>query len=297
MGRIIEFYGRPSCGKSAVCLAIAAEMQRTREWPVIYIDLERTVDPQLCERAGINNDLFLLTRPAYGEEALQQAHDGMERGAKIVIIDSVPMLTPKSDDDKLEKDFSANSVGALARMLSKLKTIIVRDTEQYGATVLLINQLRNKIDSRFGGVTSPGGYALHHMCSARLKMYQRDEKDDTGAISSNIEAEKNKVGLAGVKIDLLIRAGVVDKVYSLIAQARDANLILLSGSYYKLDPDFAAEKGLSPTIGQGIKKAIEYIEENRDVGIALYEETIRRAQQKVLETLATDADFTSNTSE
>lgn len=292
MGRIIEFYGRPSCGKSAICLAIAAELQRTKQWPVLYLDLERTVDPALCQRAGIDENLFYLTRPAFGEEALQQAHDGMEHGVKLVIVDSVPMLTPKADDEKLEKDFSANTIGALARMLSKLKTILVRDTEQYDATVLLINQIRNKIDSRYGGTTSPGGYALHHMCSARLKMYQSKDKDEDGCIHSNIEAEKNKVGLAGMKVDVTIRAGVVDRLESLLVQARAANLIVLSGAHYKLDPDYANEIGKEPRIGNGIKRALKYLSEEPELCRLLYEETLKRAREQVANTLATDVEFT-----
>jgi RecA/RadA recombinase len=72
LGRIINFHGPESGGKSTLATYIAGELQRLRptKKTVAYLDFERTFEKTFAEKLGLNTDpnKFILLRPENGEE-------------------------------------------------------------------------------------------------------------------------------------------------------------------------------------------------------------------------------------
>ena len=95
-GRIVEFFGTESGGKSTLALHVVAEAQRAGG-VCAYIDAEHALDPPYAEAIGVNVDELLVSQPDTGEQALEIADMLIRSGAiDVVVIDwAIPTSASK----------------------------------------------------------------------------------------------------------------------------------------------------------------------------------------------------------
>ncbi|MEZ6047883.1 MAG: AAA family ATPase [Planctomycetaceae bacterium] len=98
-GRIVEFYGPESSGKTTLALHVIGSAQKAGG-VAAFIDAEHALDPTWAKRLGVNLENLLVSQPSYGEEALQIAEMLIKSNAvDVIVIDSVAALVPKAELD------------------------------------------------------------------------------------------------------------------------------------------------------------------------------------------------------
>lgn len=163
----------------------------------VYIPIEGTYDEERAISLGVKPKQMIVYRAEYGEEALNAVVKFAKAGVPIIAIDSVPACQPKEDADKFEKGAENEArIGGVARLFSKMLPTIQRICEQSGTTLILVNQVRDKMNAMLFGEKedTPGGRAIKFYSSIRIKVARRawiEIPNKNPAVSSNNE----KVGL------------------------------------------------------------------------------------------------------
>lgn len=225
-GRIVEFWGVFSGGKSTILgLYIAAEQKYQAQQPeprrVALFDRENTFDADWYEKLGVDLDMLDVIRDGYpdakgnpvyhtAEDVVNMTLTMMDSGLYSVIAwDSLPAMIPRA---KLEgkKDFADQKApAALAALLSETLPYLCAKAASAECTLVVINQLREKIGVLYGDTaTRLGGHALDHYASQIVRVSKGDyfEADaidpETGAAIDKIrvgneirvKCTKSKVG-------------------------------------------------------------------------------------------------------
>ena len=194
MGKLVELAGAEGCGKSSLAYRVVGIAQQ-KNLKCLWIDAEHSYSKSLAKINGVNTDeLFVSelidtedTEHMYcAEEIFDRICDSIEAGFKVIILDSVANLTTKAEMENYIADGGVG-IGQLAQVLSKGLKKIIAYADKHDALVIFINQLREKIGVLFGSNEStPGGRALKHLCSVRLKM------NKLGGADSKIEKEEEQ---------------------------------------------------------------------------------------------------------
>lgn len=191
-GRVIEIYGTESSGKTSLVYWLMSLHKLG-----LYIPIEGTYDEDRAMSIGVKKKQMLVYRANYGEEALNAVIKFAKTGIPIICIDSVPACQPKEDIDKLEKDVSNEvRIGGVARLFSRALPTIVHVCEETGTTLILVNQVRDKMNAMLFGEKedTPGGRAIKFYSSVRIKVARRawiEIPNKNPAVSSDSE----KVGI------------------------------------------------------------------------------------------------------
>ena len=191
-GRIVEVFGPESSGKTSLVYWLMSLHKLG-----LYIPIEGTYDEDRAMQIGVKRKQMIVHRANYGEEAINDVIKFAKAGIPIIALDSVPACQPKDDIDKIEKDVqSENRIGGVARLFSKSLPVIVRACEESGTTLILVNQVRAKMDAMLFGEKddTPGGRAIKFYSSIRIKVARRawiEIPNKNPAISSQSE----KVGI------------------------------------------------------------------------------------------------------
>jgi len=164
-GRIVEWFGPPSCGKTTLALQTAAHVQRSG-LVAAWIDADRTFDPGYAAALGVALDRLPVVRPESTEEAMEMVRQLLEsRGVDLLVLDSAAALTPSLE---LGSGLSDSIVSLQGRvMASGLRKLCVPLRRSEAAAVFL-NQDRGRIDG--AGETSAGGPALKLCAPVRLAL-------------------------------------------------------------------------------------------------------------------------------
>lgn len=174
-GRIIEIFGPESSGKTSLGYHLSALHDLA-----LNIPIEGTFDAKRAASFGNRPKQLLIYRAKYGEQAMNKSLKFAEAGIPLIIIDSIPACKPKEDMEKLMKsankdETSEARMGGVARIMHKFLPPLENICEFTGTTVVLINQVRDKMDAMmFGEKTdTPGGRAPKHYSSIRIQVARR----------------------------------------------------------------------------------------------------------------------------
>jgi recombination protein RecA len=194
-GRVIEFFGMESSGKSTMCLRTIAEAQKLG-MKCAYIDAEQAFDPVWAKKQGVDTLELFLSQPDYGEMALDIVAKLTASGQyPLIIVDSVAALTPKKVIDGEMED---QHMALLARLMSQAMGKLSSIANKSKTTIVFINQLRQKIGVMFGEKrTTPGGHALKFYASVRVEFWKGSkikDGDEVIGVESGYKVVKNKVG-------------------------------------------------------------------------------------------------------
>jgi len=197
-GRIVEIFGPEASGKTSLGYQLIA-----RHKLGLYIPIEGTFDAERAKSFGNKSKQMLVYRARYGEQAMHKMLNFAEAGIPCIVLDSIPACKPKDDVDKILKAIKSGSdegvnerMGGVARLLHKYLPVLEEVIEFTGTTVILINQVRDKMDAMmFGEKTdTPGGRAPKHYSSLRMQVARKGWIDIPNKNPYN-SANQEKIGL------------------------------------------------------------------------------------------------------
>lgn len=258
-GRIIEMFGPPSAGKTAIATLLMIEAQR-KGGVAMFMDHENTFDVGMATAMGLNTEFpyWIYKRPDTWEQSNTMAMLAAEaiRSSKaikpeapiLVVFDSVASMIPKSVFEKGIDEYTMNDTTALARVTSSTLKAVNQFTSKQNATMLYLNQIRTKLGVVFGDPTStPGGSAFEFFASIRLALGRTrvmEEGDDgkkqmVGQIIT-VKTAKNKVTrpFQEVKLTMMFNeAGGIefDIIATMVDFLMDKNLLDYSKPYITWD--------------------------------------------------------------
>ena len=157
-GKIVEFYGNNSSGKTSMALEIIARAQQEDpEFMAAWIETERSLDSDYIASFGI--DMDRLTVVEQSEELTAEACMDIIRSLinsemfGMIVLNSVAALSPKKEvEDELEKQ----NMALTARLLSKFLRITTGSLGKTKTSLILINQVRQNLGSMYGGNVTTG---------------------------------------------------------------------------------------------------------------------------------------------
>ena len=258
-GRIIEIYGPESSGKTTLALHAIAEIQK-RGGVAAFVDAEHALDPTYSAALGVDIENLLVAQPDNGESGLEIV-DQLVRSAAVdlVVVDSVAALTPRAE---IEGEMGDTQVGLQARLMSKALRKIAGNIGKSGATVIFLNQLRQKIGISYGNPeVTTGGNALKFYCSVRLDIRRIEtlKKGDEGmyGIRAKVKVAKNKVAppFRIAEFDIIFGKGI-STIGCLLDLAEESDIVIRKGAWYSYKGD---------NVGQGRDNTINYLLENPEV--------------------------------
>ncbi len=267
-GRIVEIFGPESSGKTTLALHAIAEVQR-KGGEAAFIDAEHALDPVYAKAIGVDIDNLIVSQQDTGEQALEIAEALIRSGAiDLIVVDSVAALVPKAE---IDGDMGDSHIGLQARLMSQALRKLAGAINKTNATIIFINQLREKVGIMFGNPeTTPGGRALKFYASVRLDIRRIENiKKDGNVIGSRtrVKIVKNKVAppFREAEFDIIYGEGI-SKIGSLLDLAVDLDIINKAGAWFS----YNGEK-----ISQGRDNAKIYLEEHPDV-MAEVENKVRK---------------------
>ena len=196
-GRVIEYYGPESQGKTTLGLLSIAATQKAGGI-CAYVDAEYALDKKWARSLGVDIDNLYINHPNCGEEALEVVETLVASNAyDLIIVDSVAALVPKEVVEGALSD--DNRMGCQSRMMSEKLSRLTPVIGRSECVVIFINQVRSKIGVVYGDPeTTPGGRALKFYASLRLRVSKVSGSDikKAGRVVGHcvkITVKKNKV--------------------------------------------------------------------------------------------------------
>ena len=211
-GRIIEFAGEENGGKTTTALDIVANAQPLfeSEWQqeiqdleaidkrkkeqqvrldylksrgpkqVVYADCENTLDEEWATNLGVDTDKMVLLKPMSQTaeqifEMLLQMIETDEVG--LVVVDSLGVMLSAQAYEKTMEEKTYGGIAAALTLFSKKAELLC---SKYNCTLIGINQMREDMNSPYGGMITTGGKGWKHNCSVRLMFQKGSYIDDRG---------------------------------------------------------------------------------------------------------------------
>ena len=257
-GRIIEIYGPESSGKTTLALHMIAECQKSGG-EAAFIDAEHALDPVYAKHLGVDIDNLIVSQPDTGEQALEIAEALIRSSAiDLVVVDSVAALVPKAE---IDGEMGDTHVGLQARLMSQALRKLAGVLNRSNASLVFINQLREKVGVMFGSPeTTPGGRALKFYASVRLDIRKIEAiKQDSEIVGNKVRVKvvKNKVAppFRETEFDIIYGKGI-SKSGNILDLAVNLDIVEKAGAWFSYN---------SERIGQGRENAKKYIENNPEL--------------------------------
>ena len=318
-GRIVEFAGEENGGKTTTALDIVANAQKLfqEEWEneiteleaidkkkkeqqsrldyikargpkqIVYADCENTLDEEWAQKLGVDIDKLILLKPQSQTaeqifEMLLQMIDTDEVG--LVVIDSLGVMLSAQAYEKTMEEKTYGGIAAALTLFSKKAELLCT---KYNCTLIGINQMREDMNSPYGGMITTGGKGWKHNCSVRLMFQKGAYIDERGnelrrsaespagnLVMINIVKTKvckpdRRVGFYTVNYD-----NGIDKVADTVEVALKYGIIQQSGAWFSII-DIETGEIMEDDTGELIKlqgkpNVIEYLKENEYLFTEIY---------------------------
>jgi recombination protein RecA len=137
-GRIFEFYGGESSGKTLTALKAAAECQKAGGI-VAFVDMEQTFDPAWARKLGVDTDALIFSQPDHMQDAFKVIDALIDSEAiDYIILDSVAALVPQ---EEVEGEVGKQTIGLIARYMSQFLRRVTPKVAKSNTALLFINQI------------------------------------------------------------------------------------------------------------------------------------------------------------
>jgi len=169
LGKLIEFYGEEHGGKTTTALDVVANYQQVYDRKVLYVDAENTLDTVWATKLGVNLDELIILNPTSqgAEDIFQFILDMIDTNeVGLVIIDSLGVMV---SNQAMEKTVDQKTYGGIAMALTNFSKKAEGLCMRNNCTVIGINQMRDDMNSMYGGTTTTGGKAWKHNTVLRLE--------------------------------------------------------------------------------------------------------------------------------
>lgn len=263
-GSIVEIFGPESAGKTTLSLHLAKQYQITGK-PVLYIDSERTLTKDTIRRFGIDESSFYLLDVDNLEDALESCLIAADSFGTI-IIDSIAGLPVKVQRDGSVGD---SNISVKSKIISDTLPVIVPILSKSGCTLIVVNQIRDKVGIMFGNPeTTTGGRALKHFATLRLDIRRMETLKENGSIigvRTTVKVVKNKVSTPykNSEFDIIFKSGISVEG-DLLDYASDSGVVNKNGASYYFE---------NKLIGRGRSETVSHLREDPDL--------LKRIKQKI----------------
>lgn len=254
-GSIVEIYAPASAGKTTLALQMCKQYQEL-EKPVLYIDAERTLTRETIEMMGIKEKNFYLMHVSDLEMALEICKTAAVNGTfSAIVIDSLAGLAPKA---LIDGDIGDPHAGLFARIMSDTLSVLTPLLDNSGCTLIVINQLREKIGVMFGNPEhTTGGRALKFYASVRLDVRMIEALKQGGEVigsRTRVKVVKNKIAapFKETEFDIMFGQGISVEG-DILDQAVEKGIITKYSAWYIYD---------GSRIGQGRENTKRYLRDN-----------------------------------
>jgi recombination protein RecA len=268
-GRVIEIFGPESSGKTTLALQVIAEAQK-KGGMAAFVDAEHALDAAYAKKLGVDLDNLLVSQPDNGEQALEIVEVIIRSNSvDVVVVDSVAALVPRAE---IEGEMGEAQMGLQARLMSQALRKLTGAVSKSKASLIFINQLREKIGVMFGNPeTTTGGRALKFYSSVRVDIRRIGAiKDGDNVVGgrTRVKVVKNKLAppFREAEFDVMYGEGV-SREGDLIDIAVEHKIIEKSGAWFA----YGGER-----LGQGRENVKNFLKENVDLRNAI-EDKVRRA--------------------
>lgn len=282
LGRMTEFSGADGSGKTTTALDLAGQAQRLYpDKKVLICDIEHTFDTVWATKLGvdINNILYFDPDAMGAEEVFNTLLDLLNSGEiSLGILDSLGAMVSNQANEKIIGERTYGGISMSLTEFAKKVTPILAKTK---TAFIGINQLRDDMNSMYGGTTTTGGKNWRHSCSMRLAFRKGnfiDEKGNKLSMSCenpvgnlvNVSLEKSKVCRPDRKVGFytLNYLNGIDYISDAVDVAIKLDIINQAGPWYRImDIETKDIKVIDDTElkFQGKSKCVQYLKENEDV--------------------------------
>lgn len=274
-GRIVEFYGPESSGKTTLALHCVASAQKDGG-VAAFIDAEHALDPIYAKKLGVDLDGLLVSQPDSGEQALEICEMLVKSNAvDVIVIDSVAALTPKAE---LDGEMGQSHVGLQARLMSQGLRKLTGIVKKSNTCIIFINQIRMKIGIMFGNPeTTTGGNALKFYASLRLDIRRGQavkKGDEILGSETKVKVVKNKMAapFKVAEFQIMFNHGV-NRLGEVVDMGVNEGFIEKTGSWLSYGEN---------RIGQGRDNACQFLRDNPDIAAEIEERLNQRLLDNVI---------------
>ena len=274
-GRLVEFFGNEGGGKTTSALDIVKNAQQMfPEKKVLYIDCERTLDTEWATLLGVDVDSLILFRPETetAEQIFEVALKFMDSGEiSLCILDSIGVMVSAQ---AYEKTMEEKTYGGISMALTLFSRKAVPICARNKCTFIGINQMRDDMNSMYGGQTTTGGKAWRHNCSLRLQFVKGEYIDEKGSgLSRACENPAGNVVQCSIIKSKVCRSDRrtgfytlkylegIDYIADTIDVAQKLDMIVQGGAWYSI---IDSETGELIEKLQGRDKVKQYYKEHND---------------------------------
>ena len=180
VGKLVEFYGEEHGGKTTTALDVVANYQQVYDRKVLYVDAENTLDTVWATKLGVDLDQLIILNPTSqgAEDIFQFVLDMIDTNEiGLVIIDSLGVMV---SNQAMEKTVDQKTYGGIAMALTNFSKKAEGLCMRNNCTVIGINQMRDDMNSMYGGTTTTGGKAWKHNTVLRLEFRRGKFIDSKG---------------------------------------------------------------------------------------------------------------------
>ena len=180
VGKLVEFYGEEHGGKTTTALDVVANYQQVYDRKVLYVDAENTLDTVWATKLGVDLDQLIILNPTSqgAEDIFQFILDMIDTNEiGLVIIDSLGVMV---SNQAMEKTVDQKTYGGIAMALTNFSKKAEGLCMRNNCTVIGINQMRDDMNSMYGGTTTTGGKAWKHNTVLRLEFRRGKFIDSKG---------------------------------------------------------------------------------------------------------------------
>jgi len=248
VGRIIEFSGEEGGGKTTTALDVVKNAQKLfPNKKAVYVDIERTLDPEWATKLGVDVGALVLVTPEEqtAEQIFEITKSIINTGeVSVCVLDSLGAMVSAQAYSKTIED---RTYGGISMALTLFSKELIPICARTGCVLIGINQVRDDMNSTYGGTTTTGGRAWRHNCSMRMTFIKSDYIDEKGtSVSRGVENPAGnfvKVALVKSKVCKLDRKigfytlrylDGIDVPSDVIDLAAKYNLIHVAGAWYTL---------------------------------------------------------------
>lgn len=283
LGRIAEFSGADGSGKTTTALDLAGQAQKLfPDKKVLVCDIEHTFDPVWATKLGVDVENILYFDPDSmgAEEVFNTLIKIIDSGEiSLAILDSIGAMVSMQAN---EKEIGERTYGGISMSLTEFSKKITPILARTHTAFIGINQIRDDMNSMYGGTTTTGGRAWRHSCTTRLSFRKGNFIDSNGNALSracenpagnivNVSLDKSKVCPPDRKVGFYTLRYLtgIDYISDMFDVGIKVGLIVQSGAWYSL-LDIETGEVLQDPDGELIKlqgkpKFLEYIKENPDI--------------------------------
>lgn len=277
VGRIAEFYGSDGSGKTTTAIDLAGNAQKLYpDKKVLIVDIEHTFDRIWATKLGLDCDSILYFDPDSmgAEEVFNMMMELFETGEiSVGILDSIGAMVSTQSN---EKNIGERTYGGISMSLTEFSKKVTPVLARTDAILIGINQVRDDMNSMYGGTTTTGGKAWRHACTTRLEFRKGNYIDEQGKNLSracenpagnivNVAMTKSKICRADRKVGFYTLRYLegIDYISDAIDVGIKLGLLNQAGAWFYL-VDLESGEILKDEKFQGKYNLIKYYQNNKE---------------------------------